>query len=75
MEVVKAMVVQTHREMKRDNGMILRFDGHTNVIMNQDGNPRGSQNFGLVAKILREYDFVKIVLLALKSIQKAAIDH
>ena len=55
--------------------MILRLDGNTNVSMNQEGRPRGSQNFGLVARILRAYNFVKIILLAPKVIHETVVEH
>jgi large subunit ribosomal protein L14 len=60
-EVVRAVVVRTRREMKRDNGMILRFDANAAVIVNQEGNPRGTRIFGPVARELREYDSARIV--------------
>nr|ATL58776.1 ribosomal protein L14 [Salvinia cucullata] len=63
-EVVRAVVVRTRREMKRENGIILRFDGNAAVIVNQEGNPRGTRIFGPVARESREYNFARIVSLA-----------
>lgn len=63
-EVVRAVVVRTRKEMKRENGMILRFDDNAAVVINQEGNPRGTRVFGPVARELREYKFAKIVSLA-----------
>nr|QUG10403.1 ribosomal protein L14 [Hymenophyllum coreanum] len=63
-EVVRVVVVCTRKEMKRNNGMILRFDDNAAVIVNQEGNPRGTRVFGPVARELREYDFAKIISLA-----------
>nr|YP_010383648.1 ribosomal protein L14 [Crepidomanes minutum]UEQ13224.1 ribosomal protein L14 [Crepidomanes minutum] len=63
-EVVRAVVVCTRKGMKRENGMILRFDDNAAVVINQEGNPRGTRVFGPVARELREYKFTKIVSLA-----------
>nr|YP_009258649.1 ribosomal protein L14 [Coleochaete scutata]ANI25697.1 ribosomal protein L14 [Coleochaete scutata] len=63
-EVVRAVVVRTCKELKRDNGMILRFDDNAAVVINQEGNPRGTRVFGPVARELRKYNFTKIVSLA-----------
>nr|YP_010716160.1 ribosomal protein L14 [Crepidomanes latealatum]WDE75896.1 ribosomal protein L14 [Crepidomanes latealatum] len=63
-EVVRAVVVCTRKGMKRENGMILRFDDNAAVVINQEGNPRGTRVFGPVARELRDYRFAKIVSLA-----------
>lgn len=63
-EVVRAVIVRTCKEFKRKNGMILRFDDNAAVVINQEGNPRGTRVFGPVARELRELNFTKIVSLA-----------
>nr|YP_009531726.1 ribosomal protein L14 [Leiosporoceros dussii]AXZ70924.1 ribosomal protein L14 [Leiosporoceros dussii] len=63
-EIVKAVIVRTCKEVKRDNGMIVRFDDNAAVITNQEGNPKGTRVFGPVARELREYNFTKIISLA-----------
>nr|NP_683838.1 ribosomal protein L14 [Chaetosphaeridium globosum]Q8M9V2.1 RecName: Full=Large ribosomal subunit protein uL14c; AltName: Full=50S ribosomal protein L14, chloroplastic [Chaetosphaeridium globosum]AAM96554.1 ribosomal protein L14 [Chaetosphaeridium globosum] len=63
-EVVRAVIVRTCKELKRKNGTILRFDENAAVIINQEGNPRGTRIFGPVARELREANFTKIVSLA-----------
>ena len=63
-EVVKAVIVRTRKGLKRDNGMLLCFDDNAAVVINQEGNPKGTRIFGPVARELREYNFVKIVSLA-----------
>nr|YP_010335600.1 ribosomal protein L14 [Equisetum ramosissimum]UNI91906.1 ribosomal protein L14 [Equisetum ramosissimum]UVF34918.1 ribosomal protein L14 [Equisetum ramosissimum]WEI30009.1 ribosomal protein L14 [Equisetum ramosissimum] len=63
-EIVRAVIVRTSKEIKRDNGMILRFDDNAAVLINQEGNPRGTRVFGPVARELRENNFTKIVSLA-----------
>jgi large subunit ribosomal protein L14 len=63
-EVVRAVIVRTCKGLKRDNGMILCFDDNAAVVVNQEGNPRGTRVFGPVARELRQFHFTKIVSLA-----------
>ena len=62
--VVKAVVVRTAYPIRRPDGSVLRFDGNAVVIIDKDGNPRGTRIFGPVARELREKNFMKIVSLA-----------
>jgi len=62
--VVKAVVVRTAAPIRRDDGSVLRFDGNAIVIIDKDGNPKGTRIFGPVARELREKNFMKIVSLA-----------
>lgn len=62
--VVKAVVVRTAYPIRRQDGSVLRFDGNAVVIIDKDGNPRGTRIFGPVARELREKNFMKIVSLA-----------
>lgn len=63
-DVVKAVIVRTKKTMRRDSGMSIRFDDNAAVIINNDGNPRGTRVFGPVARELRDKNFTKIVSLA-----------
>lgn len=63
-EVVKAVVVRTKADIKRNDGSVIRFDENAAVIINKDGNPRGTRVFGPVARELRDKNFMKIVSLA-----------
>lgn len=63
-EVVRAVVVRTTKEIKRSDGSLIRFDDNAAVVINQQGNPRGTRIFGPVARELRERNFMKIVSLA-----------
>lgn len=63
-EVVRAVVVRTRKGLRRENGMIIRFDDNAAVVINKEGNPRGTRVFGPVARELRERNFTKIVSLA-----------
>jgi large subunit ribosomal protein L14 len=63
-EVVKAVVVRTHKEHRRTDGSYIRFDENAAVILRADGEPRGTRIFGPVARELREKRFMRIVSLA-----------
>lgn len=63
-EVVTAVVVRTKADIKRNDGSVIRFDDNAAVIINKDGNPRGTRVFGPVARELREKNYMKIVSLA-----------
>ena len=63
-DVVKAVVVRTVKETRRKDGSYIRFDENAAVVINDDGNPKGTRIFGPVARELREKKFMKIVSLA-----------
>ena len=50
--------------IKRADGSVIRFDENAAVIINKDGNPRGTRVFGPVARELRDKGYMKIVSLA-----------
>ncbi len=63
-DVVRAVIVRTRHSLRRDSGMSIRFDDNAAVIINPDGNPRGTRVFGPVARELRDRNYMKIVSLA-----------
>jgi large subunit ribosomal protein L14 len=64
-EVVKAVIVRTSKEWRREDGSSIRFDDNAAVILDSDGqNPKGTRIFGPVARELREKGFMKIISLA-----------
>jgi large subunit ribosomal protein L14 len=63
-EIVRAVLVRTRKRIHRSNGNLIRFDENAAIIINTDGNPRGSRIFGPVARELRERGFSKIISLA-----------
>ncbi len=63
-DVVRAVVVRTAKEYGRPDGSHIRFDDNAAVLINPQGNPRGTRIFGPVARELRERNFMKIVSLA-----------
>ena len=63
-DIVQAVIVRTKKELKRQNGSFIRFDENAAVIINKDGNPRGTRVFGPIARELRDKNFTKIISLA-----------
>ncbi|GBF79904.1 50S ribosomal protein L14 [Aphanothece sacrum] len=63
-DIVKAVIVRTRKSIKRASGMTIRFDDNAAVIINNDGNPKGTRVFGPVARELRDKNYTKIVSLA-----------
>jgi large subunit ribosomal protein L14 len=63
-EIVKAVVVRQKKDIKRKDGTVIRFDENAAVIIDKDGNPRGTRIFGPVARELRDKGYMKIVSLA-----------
>ncbi|MGN6368134.1 MAG: 50S ribosomal protein L14 [Phycisphaerae bacterium] len=63
-DVAKAVIVRTKQPIRRSDGSYVRFDRNAAVIVDADGNPRGTRIFGAVARELREKNMMKIVSLA-----------
>ncbi len=62
-QVVKAVVVRTVKEIRRNDGSYVKFDDNAVVVIDPQKSPLGTRVFGPVAKELRD-NFVKIVSLA-----------
>ncbi len=62
--VSTAVVVRTHKEVRRKDGSYIRFDDNACVLLNASDEPRGTRIFGPVARELRDKQFMKIVSLA-----------
>jgi large subunit ribosomal protein L14 len=63
-DIVKAVIVRTRKNIRRESGMNIRFDDNAAVIIGNDNNPKGTRVFGPVARELRDKNFTKIVSLA-----------
>jgi len=63
-EVVKAVIVRTVKENRRNDGSYIKFDENAAVIIKDDNEPRGTRIFGPVARELRDKRFMKIISLA-----------
>lgn len=62
--IVKAVIVRTNYPVRRVDGSYVRFDRNAVVLIDDEGNPRGTRIFGAVARELRERNYMKIVSLA-----------
>ena len=63
-EVSRAVIVRTKKEVRRKDGSYIRFDENAAVLLNAQGEPRGTRIFGPVARELRDKQFMKIISLA-----------
>lgn len=63
-EKVQAVIVRCKYPTRRDDGSYVRFDSNACVLIDKDGNPRGTRIFGAVARELRDRKYMKIVSLA-----------
>ena len=61
--VSKAVIVRTSKEIRRADGSYIRFDDNAVVLLNNQGEIRGTRIFGPVARELRD-KYMKIVSLA-----------
>ena len=63
-DIVRCVIVRTAFPIRRTDGSYVRFDKSAVVLIDEDGNPRGTRIFGAVARELREKSYMKIVSLA-----------
>ena len=64
-DVVTAVIVRSTKGVRREDGSYIKFEDNAAVIINNDGNPRGTRIFGPVARELRANPkFMKIISLA-----------
>lgn len=63
-EIIRCVVVRTRQPTRRSDGSYVRFDSNAAVVIDKEGNPRGTRIFGAVARELREKQFTKIISLA-----------
>ncbi|MFC1883940.1 50S ribosomal protein L14 [Thermodesulfobacteriota bacterium] len=63
-DVVRAVVVRTAKEIRRQDGSYIKFDDNSAVLINQQKEPIGTRIFGPVARELRAKHFMKIISLA-----------
>ncbi len=63
-DMSKAVVVRTTKAYRRPDGSYVKFDANAVVLIQDDGNPKGTRIFGPVARELRDKNYMKIVSLA-----------
>jgi large subunit ribosomal protein L14 len=62
--VCRAVIVRTRSPIRRADGSYLRFDSNAVVLINNDGQPRGTRVYGPIARELRQKKYMKIISLA-----------
>lgn len=62
--VVRGVIVRVRKNTRRADGSYVRFDKNALVLVDAEGNPKGTRIFGAVARELRDRNFMKIVSLA-----------
>ena len=62
--VTRGVIVRTKKATRRDDGSYVKFDRNAIVLVDPEGNPRGTRIFGAVARELRDRRFMKIISLA-----------
>jgi len=62
--VIRGVIVRTKKRIRRKDGSYVRFDRNALVVVDTDGNPRGTRIFGAVARELRQKNYMKIISLA-----------
>lgn len=62
--VVKAVIVRTSSPVRREDGSFVSSDDNAVVIVNDEGEPKGTRVFGPVFRELKTKGFQKIVSLA-----------
>ena len=63
-DVMKAVIVRTVKEVRRQDGSYLKFDDNSAVLITNQMEPIGTRIFGPVARELRAKQFMKIISLA-----------
>ena len=63
-DVYRAVIVRTAKEIRRNDGTVIRFDKNAAVLLNKQNEPIGTRIFGPVTRELRSRNFMKIVSLA-----------
>ncbi len=63
-EVVRAVIVRQRKEMGRSDGTYVRFSDNACVIIDKNGEPRGTRIFGPIGREVKNRGYNKIASLA-----------
>jgi len=65
-EIVRAVVVRTKKERRRDDGSYIRFDENACVVLagSDTQDPKGTRVFGPIGKEIKDNGYNKIASLA-----------
>ena len=60
-DIVRCVIVRTAKEQRRKDGSYIKFDQNACVLVDKDGEPKGTRIFGPVARELAEPDRKSVV--------------
>ena len=63
-DIVRGVIIRTKQNVRRSDGTCVRFDRNAMVVIDAEGNPKGTRIFGAVARELRHRNYMKIISLA-----------
>ena len=63
-DVIKAVIVRSAKGLQRPDGSSIKFDDNAAVIIDEQGQPKGTRIFGPIARELRDKGYMKIISLA-----------
>nr|YP_010437774.1 ribosomal protein L14 [Hydnora arabica]USN93622.1 ribosomal protein L14 [Hydnora arabica] len=63
-EIVRAIIVRTRKEIKRNSGITLKFNDNAAVLIDKNKNPKGKRIFGVIPHELKKLKFIKLISLA-----------
>lgn len=65
-QIVKAVLVRSHKEFRREDGSYIRFSDNAAVVIDnaKDKNPVGTRIFGPIAREVKDKGFAKIASMA-----------
>ena len=63
-DIHHAVIVRTAKEIHRQDGTSIKFDGNAAVLISKQNEPIGTRIFGPVTRELRAKRFMKIISLA-----------
>lgn len=63
-EIVRAVIVRTTSNYRREDGSYIRFDDNAAVLVDERMEPVGTRIFGPVTRELREGNMLRIISLA-----------
>ena len=63
-QIAKAVIVRTKKEVRRSDGSYIRFDDNSCVLLDENGEMRGTRVFGPVARELRKNNYMRVISLA-----------
>lgn len=63
-EIVKAVIIRTRKETRRQDGSYVRFSDNAAVVIDNQNIPRATRIFGPIAQEIKNKGFAKIASLA-----------